>query len=202
MTDSAATDLARAEGLIDPVLAARPRDGLAHLIKGNLLRAQNRFGEALPEYETALALNHNSTQALNGLAWCKFFAGSIDDAMGLWEEVIRLSPLDPNVSDRYSHIGLANLLQSRTDEAIVWLEKARSADPARPMFHIRLAAAYGLKGETERAAAELAEARKLVGDDRYSSLARYTTGGYFGVPKVRALYEATYFAGLRKAGMP
>jgi hypothetical protein len=26
--------------------------------------------------------------------------------------------------------------------------------------------------------------------------------GYWGVPKVRALYEATYFAGLRKAGVP
>jgi hypothetical protein len=25
---------------------------------------------------------------------------------------------------------------------------------------------------------------------------------YFRVPKVRALFEATYFAGLRKAGMP
>jgi hypothetical protein len=25
---------------------------------------------------------------------------------------------------------------------------------------------------------------------------------YLGVPKVRALFEATYFAGLRKAGMP
>jgi len=26
--------------------------------------------------------------------------------------------------------------------------------------------------------------------------------GYGGVPKVRAQYEATYFAGLRKAGVP
>jgi hypothetical protein len=26
--------------------------------------------------------------------------------------------------------------------------------------------------------------------------------GYFGVPTVRALFEATYFAGLRKAGVP
>ena len=26
--------------------------------------------------------------------------------------------------------------------------------------------------------------------------------GYCGVPKIRALFEATYFAGLRKAGMP
>jgi hypothetical protein len=27
-------------------------------------------------------------------------------------------------------------------------------------------------------------------------------GGYFGVPKVRALFDATFFVGLRKAGMP
>ena len=27
-------------------------------------------------------------------------------------------------------------------------------------------------------------------------------GGWWGVPKIRALFEATYFAGLRKAGMP
>jgi tetratricopeptide (TPR) repeat protein len=202
VTDTVTADLARAEGLIELVLAARAHDGFAHLVKGNLFRAQNRFDEALPEFETTLALNHNSTGALHGLAWCKLFAGSLDEAMGLWEEVIRLSPLDPNVPHRYAHIGLVHLLQSRTDEAIVWLKKARNAVPATPIFHIRLAAAYGLKGETEHAAAELAEARKLVSDDRYSSLARYTTGGYFGVPKVRALYEATYFAGLRTAGMP
>jgi hypothetical protein len=39
-------------------------------------------------------------------------------------------------------------------------------------------------------------------DDRYSSLARLKALGYFGLPKIRALYEATYFAGLRLAGMP
>jgi len=39
-------------------------------------------------------------------------------------------------------------------------------------------------------------------DDRVSSIARLKAFGYFGVPKIRALYEATYFAGLRKAGMP
>src|SRR5262249_51982832 len=110
---------ARAEGLIDPILAARPRDVLAHLVKGTLLRAQNRFDEALPEFETALALNHNSTGALNGLAHCKLLAGSLDEAMGLWEQEIRLSPLDPNnVAGRYAHIGFVHLLQSRTDEAI------------------------------------------------------------------------------------
>ena len=50
--------------------------------------------------------------------------------------------------------------------------------------------------------AELAETRRLARDDLYSSLARLKAAGYFGVPKIRALYEATFFAGLRKAGMP
>jgi predicted Zn-dependent protease len=95
-----------------------------------------------------------------------------------------------------------HLLQSRTDEAIVWLEKARSAVPAEPGCRSCLAAAYALRGETERAAAELAEARRLSNDDRFSSLARLKAVGHLGVPKTRALFEATLFAGLRKAGMP
>jgi predicted Zn-dependent protease len=61
-----------------------------------------------------------------------------------------------------------HLLQSGTDEAIVWLEKARSVLPAAPLVHIRLASAYALKGETERAAAELAEARRRRGEGSYT----------------------------------
>ena len=66
-----------------------------------------------------------------------------------------------------------------------------------------LASAYAVAGDTERAAAELAEARRLSHDDRYSSLARVKAGEpRLGVPKVQALFEATHLAGLRKAGMP
>ena len=116
-------------------------------------------------------------------------------------QAIRLNPRDPNIENIYAQIGRAHLLQSRTDQAIVWLEKAHSADPLRPVPHAWLASAYALNGETERAAAELSEARRLSCDDRYSSIASSKAIGYFGVPMVRALYEATYFAGLRKAGM-
>ena len=70
-----------------------------------------------------------------------------------------------------------------------------------PYVHAYLASAYALKEETPRAVAELAEARRLS-DGRYSSIARLKANEYFGVPKVRVLFEATYLAGLRKAGMP
>jgi hypothetical protein len=104
----------------------------------------------------------------------------------------------------YHLIWTVHLLQSRTDEAIVWFEKARGAMPTAPFHHSRLAAAYALRGETECAAAELAEARRLNGGDLFTSIGHLKAlpGGWWGVPKTRALYEATYFAGLRKAGMP
>src|SRR5262249_36764349 len=109
---------------------------------------------------------------------------------------------DPGIGFRYQLIGTVHLLQSRPDEAIVWLEKGRDAMPALPQFHSLLAAAYGLKDETERAAAELAEARRLEGEGSYSSIAKMRTARSWFAPKIRALFEATYFAGLRKAGVP
>jgi adenylate cyclase len=128
--------------------------------------------------------------------------GSIEEAIPLHEHAIRLSPRDPLVGNWYWRIGAVHLLQSRTDEAIPWLERARHANPGHPQFPAWLASAYALKGDIERAAAELAEARRLNSDDRYSSIARSKAITAFGLPKVRALSEATYFAGLRLAGVP
>jgi adenylate cyclase len=202
MTVSAAADIARAEGLIGQALAASPRDLLAHFAKGVVLRVRGRPEEAIAEFETVLASNRNETRALFHLGWCKLMTGSIDEVIPLAELVIRLSPRDPYIANRYSRLGLVHLLQSHTDDAVLWLERARSANPALPSVHANLASAFALKSSSERAAAELAEARRLSVDGRYSSVARLKAAGYFGVPKIRALFEATYFAGLRLAGMP
>jgi adenylate cyclase len=202
MTDSATTDIARAEALVGQALAASSRSATVHFAKGEILDAQQRFEEAIPEYETAIAFNRNWADATSSLGHCKLLTGSIEEAIPLMEQAIRLSPRDPNIALMYFRIGEVHLLQSHADEAIPWLEKARSAMPTVPWHHSYLASAYALKGETERAAAELAEARRLRGEGSYSSIARLKAGGQFGVPKTRALFEATYFAGLRKAGVP
>ena len=202
MTASTAADIARAETLIRRVTATAPLSPLTHFAKGQLLRVQRRYAEAIPEYEAAITLNRNWVNAFGLLAECKLFTGSIDNMIPLMEHAIRLSPRDPSIGIWYFRIGVAHLLQSHIDEAIVWLEKARSANSELPYAHSHLASAFALNGETERAAIELAEARRLSGDNRYSSFARLKAVQYWGVPKIRALYEATYFAGLRKAGMP
>jgi TolB-like protein/class 3 adenylate cyclase len=203
VSDWALADIARAEGSVGRALMASPRSPLAHFAKGQVLRAQRRPAEAISEYQTVIGFNRNHVNALAAISWCKLYTGSIDEVIPLVEQVIRLSPRDPYIGAWYNRIGLVHLLQSRLDEAILWLEKARNANPELSFAHAHLASAYALKGDLDRAATELAEARRLSSDDRFSSIARLKAPGMLGVgvPKIRALVDATYFAGLRKVGM-
>jgi len=202
MTDTAAADMKRAEVLVDQALASSARNALAHFAKGQVLRAQNRYDEAIPEYEQALALDRSLVRAYAHIAQCKLYTGSIEDVIPLVEQAIRLSPHDPQMFAFYVRIGLVHLLQSRIDEAIIWLGRARSADPEHSMVRAYLASAHALIGRIELATAELAEARRLSGDSRFSSIARLRSIQHFGVPTIQALFESTFFAGLRLAGMP
>jgi TolB-like protein/class 3 adenylate cyclase/Flp pilus assembly protein TadD len=204
MSDTPVADIERAEDLAAQALAASPRGPLAHWAKGQILRAQRRYIEAIPEYEAVLAFNRNFPHAIAALGDCKLNIGLMEEAILLLEQAIRISPRDPLIWAYYLRIGIVHLLQSHIDEAIPWFEKARGALPENWQPHANLAAAYALKGDTERAGAELAEARRLVSDDRYSSLARFKAVRSFGSlnAQMRALFETTLFAGLRLAGMP
>jgi len=201
MTTTASADIARAE-LTGQALASSPRSPFAHFAKAQVLRAQRRPEQAISEYRTVITLNRNWVNALAAMSWCDLYTGSIERVIPELEQVIRLSPRDPFIGAWYNRIGAVHLLQSRFDEAIFWFTNARSANPLLSSIRANLASAHALKSETERAAAELAEARRLSSDDRYASIARLTAARYWGVPKIRALFKATYFAGLRKAGMP
>jgi tetratricopeptide (TPR) repeat protein len=200
LSGSPDVDLKRAEELTDQALAAAPDSAMAHYANAQVLRAQSRCNEAIPEYQKVLALDRNRAPAYAHVGWCKFLTGSVDEAVPYLQRAIRLSPYGPGVSAWYARIGLIQLLQSQTDQAIGSLEKARNENARLPFVHVFLAAAYGLRGQSERARTELAEARKL-GSTR-SNLAKIEKSTWFENPKIRALAETTYFAGLRKAGVP
>jgi adenylate cyclase len=203
MTPSRAADIGYAEEMVERALVQFPNHPHARYAKGQLLRWRHRFDEALVEYETSLAFNRNFWNAYVHIARCKLLTGSVGEAIRLYQQAISLSPRDPVIYLVYHGIGEAHLLQSKIDESILWLEKARSANPAHGGIHASLAAAYALKGDTERAGFELTEARRLSVANRYSSIAGLQASGiYFGVTTIRSLYETTFFAGLRKAGMP
>jgi adenylate cyclase len=209
-TDTAAADIARADELIGRAIATSPGDAFAHYVKGNILRIEGRCPEAIPEFERAIAANPNLAGAYGNLGRCKFLTGSIDEVIPLEELTVRLSPRSPFVGTLYTRIGTVHLLQSRTDEAIGWFEKALLLQSTARLrdVHLFLASAYALKGEPEHAAFELSEAQRLSVADTLSiawvkaNLSRPETSWSYAVPKIRALYEATFFAGLRKARMP
>ena len=136
------------------------------------------------------------------LGRCKIYVGPVGEAVPLLDQATRLSPSDPNIANRYFRVGEAHLRQSHIDDAILWFEKARSANAALHYVHAYLAAAYALKGETDRATAELAEARRLAGEGSWSSIARLRANTRYETPAILALAEAIFYEGLRKAGVP
>ena len=193
-------DLHRARQLAAHALAAAPNNPMSHYARAQVLRAESRCAEAIPEYEAAVALDRSRAPAYAHIGWCKFLTGSVDGVVPYFEQAIRLSPHEPGIAPWYGRLGVVQLLQSHTDEAIASLERARSENARLPFVHAWLAAAYALKGDEQRGRAELAEAQRL--NEAYGNLAAVKKSNWFTKPEIRALAEATYFAGLRKAGMP
>jgi TolB-like protein len=122
-------DLERAAEVVGQALAEAPRDWFAHHAKGSVLLRQGKVEDAIPEFETALRLNPNSLGSLDLLAFSKLMTGSIEEAIPNEERAIRLSPGDPSLNIYYNTMGMAHLLLSRPDEAIVWFEKAAAPFP-------------------------------------------------------------------------
>ena len=113
-----AADIARAEDLLGQAFAISADTAYAHFVKGQVLRAQRRYADAIPEFETAIALDRNSAASFANLGRWKLFTGSLAEAIPLVEQAIRLSPRDAGLGVWYLLIGTTHLLQSHADEAI------------------------------------------------------------------------------------
>jgi adenylate cyclase len=200
LSDFPDVDLQRAEKLATAAVSAAPNSGLAHLAMGQVLRAEGHCGEAIPEYETAISIDPSRAPAYAHLGWCKFLTGSVDGVIPNFEHALRLSPNEPGIAVWHGRLGMVELLQSHTDQALVWLEKANAENPRLPFVQAYMAAGLALKGETARARTALAEAQRL--SPVYASLAVVKKQVLFDDPKIRAMAEATYFPGLRQAGLP
>ena len=73
MAETASADITRAEQLAEQASAALPRSTTAHFAKAQVLRAQHRYSEAAPEYETVIALNRNWAHAYSHLGWAQIY---------------------------------------------------------------------------------------------------------------------------------
>ncbi len=135
MADTAAADIARAEDLAKRGLAVSNRSPVGHFAKGQVLRAQHRYKEAIPEYETVVALNRNWAHSYSHLGWCKFMTGSMEELIPAQEKAVRLSPRDPQIGLFYSRIGsraFAAVAYRRGDHLVRKGTQCHSSTPGVP----------------------------------------------------------------------
>jgi hypothetical protein len=76
MTDTAAADMVRTEGLAAQAVAVAPRSPLAHMAEAQVLRTQHWLDEAVREYETVITLNRNFVSAYYQIGLCKLISGT------------------------------------------------------------------------------------------------------------------------------
>lgn len=105
-----------------------------------------------------------SADALTYWGWMENKLGNMDLAIELCKQAIQL---DPNFGNPYNDIGSYLITKGLYDEAIPWLEKAKTATRYEPKQypHLNLARVYIAKGMPISALEEFKKALKYVPHD-------------------------------------
>jgi arylsulfatase A-like enzyme/Tfp pilus assembly protein PilF len=136
-----------AESIIDAVLRREPNNPEAHAVKGELLLATGRAGEALPHFERAAGTN--DPESLIALARASLAAGALVKARQAATTAVRQNPGHPWAMAVLGHV-LASSGQRR--EALGYLRRAFENRPRRPAVWKSLAEGFDAAGETRLAA--------------------------------------------------
>jgi hypothetical protein len=116
-------------------------------------------GETL--FRHALEVTENNAIAHEGLGVALDNKGQIDEAIGQFQESVRLKP---SYGQAHYNLGVALFQRGRTDEAIFQFQEALRLNPNQAEAHNNLGAALGRKGRTDEAIHEFQEALRLKPD--------------------------------------
>jgi Tfp pilus assembly protein PilF len=128
-------------------------EGAQHHLRQDLPRAIDLYTKSIEMFPTA--------EAYTFRGWAYSAMGRIDDAIA---ECKRAIEVDPTFGNPYNDIGAYLLAKGQFDEAIEWLEKAKSAPRYEPRHfpYMNLGRIYAAKGMVMRAIAEFEAALKLA----------------------------------------
>ena len=121
------------------------------------------FEDAIRLYKESIAL-YPTADAHTYLGWAYSFLGRLNEAIAQCEIAIQL---DPEFGNPYNDIGVYLMQQQRFDDAIPWLEQAKSATRYEPRHFpfINLGRIYLTKGMIQKALEEFGGALKINPDD-------------------------------------
>jgi len=133
----------------------------AHRLLQEALREQGagRFDAAAELYQRSLEA-HPTAEAHTFLGWTYSFMGRLDEAIAQCHRAIAV---DPEFGNPYNDIGSYLMKQGKLEEAIGWLEKAKSAPRYEPRHYpyLNLARLYLAMGRFEDAGREYSQAQFL-----------------------------------------
>ncbi len=198
LTDDPGTRFAAAEAALTKALSLAPKNAEAHLLLGRVQNFTNRAAEGIAECERALALDPNLAAAHAQIGLAKLIIGRGEETEAHVNEALRLSPRDTNAYSWLGIAGLAKLLLSRDEEAVVRLRRAVETNRNWPSAHFYLAAALAHLGRPDEAQAAATAGLAL---DPSFTIHRYRSGA----PGDNATYLAQrkrVYDGMRKAGVP
>jgi len=144
--------------------AARDHDRALELVQRAMnLQMAGDLDESIRLYRESIAVCPTA-DAHTYLGWAYSFQGRIDKAIAECEIAIRL---DPEFGNPYNDIGVYLMQQEKFDEAIPWLERAKTAKRYEPRHfpYLNLGRVYVAKGMMIKALEEFREALRLNPDD-------------------------------------
>ena len=175
-------------------IRADSEDPWAHHALGAVYLITRRFEDSLAEFELALRLNPNFSQAQNYYGTALGFCGRWQEGVEAAMRAIRLSPRDPSLALCYGSACLAQYIGRNYAEAI---RLARIAIRLRSDYagaHRVMTAATGMAGPAETAAAALQELRRAQPNISLAWVADH-------VPIQHDSDREHYLEGFRRAGL-
>jgi TolB-like protein/Flp pilus assembly protein TadD len=193
-------DLKRADELASRAIAVDANNSLGHVAKGNVLRVERRFDDAIAEVERALALDPNFADAYGLLGHTQLEIGQYQKAIEFYDKAIRLSPQDEQLVFWYLCKGQAYFGLQQYDQAIEWARRAIAINPNVSSALGTLAAALALTGH-DAEARDAEQRRAALSKVKNVAALKALAPPPSADPRVRASFERA-IEGLRKAGMP
>jgi adenylate cyclase len=162
-----------------------------HILLSALYTLKGEHQKALAEAETAVSLNPGNIDALSQYAWTLGFVGRNNEAVPVFEKIIRLNPYaKPTIFRGY---GRALINAGRFEEAVAALKKAAQLAPDDKYTRLQLIRAYIKMDKDKEARAEAAEVLRI---DPQFSLEAFAKS----IPRSAGVDD--WINDLRKAGLP
>ena len=149
------------ENLFRQATAVTKDNWLAHYNLAGSLRDQQRFDEAVTEYERAIGIHPDYVHAHINLGNLLLRRGQVDEAIGHWRKALEIRPKD---APTHNNLATALLGRGQVDEAITHLQQALESDPGLAIAHNSLGNALLRKGQLDEAIKHFQEAVKLRPD--------------------------------------